>query len=719
MDHRLDGCDELLECLVFLAKFHGIPNSRDALVAGLPLPDGRLTPLLFSRAAERAGFSARAQVQPLAGISPLLLPCVLLLKEGGACVLLAMDVQQQEVTVMLPQSGAGEQSLPLAELDAQYSGRTLFVKKQFRYDERSPKVLETRHGHWFWGTLLESMPIYRDVLLASILINLFAIASPLFVMNVYDKVVPNLAFDSLWVLAVGVVIIFLFDLVMRQLRSYFIDIAAKKSDILLSAKIFAKVMGIRLEARPPSTGAFARHLQEFESIRDFFTSATVSTLIDLPFALLFTFIIWIFAGPLVVVPLVAIVLLALYSVYIQAALRRSIEEGSRLASQKYANLIEGIVSLEAVKIFGAAGNFQHKWEQAVSHMSNWGIETRKLTNSVSSLAAFAQQICTVGIVVTGVYQISKGELSMGGMIAAVMLSSRAIAPLIQLSVLSTRYNQAKSALEILGRIMESPDEQEEGRQYIQHSLLSGRIEFEHVTFHYPESQQDSLRDINLQIRPGEKLAIIGRVGAGKTTLEKLLLGLYRPQAGAVRVDGYDLAQIHPAVLRRNIGCVPQDITLFFGSVRDNIIVGNPLVDDEQVLRAARRGGVTQFTNRDANGLERQIGEGGRLLSGGQRQAIALARALLTDPPLLILDEPTSNMDNRSESLVKQELGRLSPNTTLILVTHRTTMLDVVERIVVMEQGSIVADGPREQVLELLRSGKIRVRESEHEPAQAS
>ncbi len=702
--------DQLLECLVFLSKYHAIPNSRDALVAGLPLPEGLLTVPLFERAAERAGFVSKVQTMPIADISPLLLPCVLLLENGDACVLLSLDLNKDQSIVVLPQLGGGEQTISAEQLATLYTGQCILLKKQFRFDERSPQVLETRKGHWFWSTLLESTSIYRDVLIASILINLFAIASPLFTMNVYDKIVPNLAFDSLWVLAVGASIVFIFDFAMRQLRSYFIDIAGKKSDILLSAKIFAKVMGIRMEARPPSTGAFAKHLQEFESIREFFTSATVSALIDLPFAFFFLLIIWIFGGYMVVVPLVVIIALAAYSFYIQDPLRHSIEEGSRLASQKYANLIEGIAGLEAVKIFGAESNFQHRWEQAVSHMSNWGIETRRITNRIATLASFSQQMATVAMVVLGVYLISDGDLTMGGMIAAIMLSSRAIAPLVQISVLSTRYNQAKSALELLGRIMESPSEQDEARQYIQHPVLRGQIEFEHVSFAYPNSDQPSLRDISLRINPGEKVAIIGRVGAGKTTLEKLLLGLYRPQEGAIRLDGYDMGQLHPAVLRRNIGCVPQDITLFFGSIRDNIIVGHPLVDDARVLRAARRGGVTQFTNRDPNGLERQVGEGGRQLSGGQRQAIALSRALLTDPPILLLDEPTSNMDNRSESLVKEELARLDPATTLILITHRTTMLDAVNRLIVMDQGGIVADGPRDQVLTMLKDGRVRARE---------
>lgn len=714
MERSREHTDQLLECLVFLSKFYAVPNSRDALIAGLPLVDGRLSVPLFSRAAERAGFASRIYNSDIASISALLLPCILLLKDGGACVLLSHDEASGQCQIILPLLGGGQQELTLESLNQQYAGSCILLKKQFKYDARSPKVLETRHGHWFWSTLLESRGIYRDVLIASILINLFAIASPLFTMNVYDKIVPNLAFDSLWVLAIGVSIIFLFDFLMRQLRSYFIDIAGKKSDVLLSAKIFAKVMGIRMEARPASTGAFAKHLQEFEAIREFFTSATVAALIDLPFAFFFLLIIWIFGGYMVVVPLVCIVLLSVYSFYIQEPLKRSIEEGSRLASQKYANLIEGLAGLEAVKVFGAEGNFQYKWEQAVSHMANWGIETRRITNRIATLASFCQQMATVALVVLGVYLISEGELSMGGMIAAVMLSSRAIAPLVQLSVLSTRYNQAKSALDILGKIMDSPSEQEDDRQYIQHTVLQGQIEFDNVTFRYPDSEQDSLRNVSLHIRPGEKVAIIGRVGAGKTTLEKLLLGLYRPQSGAIRIDGYDLAQLHPAVIRRNIGCVPQDITLFFGSIRDNIIVGNPLTDDMRVLRAARRGGVTQFTNRDPNGLERQVGEGGRLLSGGQRQAIALSRALLNDPPILLLDEPTSNMDNRSEGLVKEELARLGADTTLVLITHRTTMLDAVERLVVLDMGMVVADGPRDHVLQLLKEGKVRAREGQNE-----
>lgn len=705
--------DPLLQSLVFLTKVYGHPYQGEALINGLPLADGKLTPLLFSRAAERAELSAHHAAYSLDEISDLLLPCILLLNEGGAGVLLETDTEQGRCRVMLPGSGEGEQWLPLEKLAENYSGHVIFTKPKFRFDARSPKVLDTQDGHWFWGTLRRSFSIYRDVLIGSLLINIFALVTPLFTMNVYDKIVPNLSFDSLWVLAIGAGIVFLFDFLLRMLRSHFIDVAGKKSDVLLSAQIFSKVMGMRMEARPPSTGAFAKHLQEFESVRDFLTSATVSALVDIPFSFLFLLIIWIFAGYMVWVPIIAILLLIGFSLLIQRPLKRSIEEGSRLASQKNANLVEGIAGLETIKLFGAQGTFQHRWEQAVSHIASWGMKTRRLTNSVSTLANVTQQFTTISLIVLGVYLIAAGDLSMGGLIAAVMLSGRAIAPMVQMSVLSTRYNQARSAMSILEQIMASPEEQEAGRRFIHHPVFSGDILFEQVSFRYPGSEHDVLNNINLHIKAGEKVAVIGRIGSGKTTLERLVAGLYKPTGGAIRIDGIDIGQLQPAVLRRNIGCVPQDVNLFFGTIRDNIVIANPLADESQVLAAAQMAGVTLFTNQDPDGLDKQVGEGGRQLSGGQRQAVAIARAMLNDPVMLMMDEPTSNMDNRSELYIRQELLKLRADQTLLLVTHRTSMLEVVDRIIVLERGRIVADGPKAQVLQQLQSGKVRGKEASY------
>ncbi|CAM3969040.1 type I secretion system permease/ATPase [Vibrio neonatus] len=699
--------DSLLHSLIYISRYYGLSNSPEALLNGLPLPDGKLTPILFSRAAQRAGLVAKEQSASLSKVSTLVLPAILLTGENEACVLLSVDKNNGQAEIVSPKTGFVATTVTLAELEEDYSGRYFLIKKQFRFDQRSPEILKTRKGHWFWGTLKESRSIYRDVLIASILINIFAIATPLFTRIVYDKVVPNLAFESLWVLASGIVVIFIFDLLLKSLRSYFIDVAGKKSDILISSKLFSKVMGIRMEARPPSVGAFARHLQEFESIREFFTSATIAALIDLPFALLFLLVIWLIAGNVVLVPIVCVTLLILHSLIIQRPLRNSIEEGSRLASQKYANLIESLAGLESLKIFGAQSQFQYRWEEAVAHMANWNIKSRRITDGVQNSAGFLQQASNVGMLIMGVYLISEGELTMGGLIAATMLSGRAIGPLVQVALLSTRYNQAKSSMTIIEQVMSMPDEQEADKRYIHRPVLQGKIELDKVSFNYPDSPVSSIRDLSVTIRPGEKVAIIGRIGSGKTTLERLIMGLYKPTQGHIRVDDTDIQQLHHTDVRSNIGCVPQDITLFYGSIRDNITLGKQLAEDDEVLLAAKRAGVTDFTMKDPAGLERQVGEGGQLLSGGQRQAVAIARAFLGRPPVLLLDEPTSAMDNRSEALIKAELKNLSQQETLVLITHKTSMLEVVDRLIVMSAGAIVADGPKEKVLAELKKGNLK------------
>lgn len=699
--------DPLLNSLIYISRYYGLANSPEALVNGLPLSEGKLTPFLLPRSAERAGLVAKENRSDIDKIPSIVFPVILLLKGGDACVLNSIDSDTSEAEVITLESGMVPISVPLNDLREQFTGRYFLVKKQFRYDERSPEVLKTRDGHWFWGTLWESKRIYRDVLIASLLINIFAVAAPLFTRLVYDKVVPNLAFETLWVLAAGIFIVFGFDLILKLMRSYFIDVAGKKSDILISSKLFSKVMGIRMESRPPSVGAFARHLQEFESIREFFTSATIASLIDLPFALLFLVLIWLMAGNLVIIPIIGVLILIIYSMLIQGPLRKTIEEGSRLASQKYANLIESLAGLETVKIFGAQSQYQYRWEEAVAHMANWNIKSKRITDGIQNTAGFVQQSANIGMIILGVYLIAEGELTMGGLIAATMLSSRAIGPLVQLSLLSTRYNQAKSSMTIIEQVMAMPDEQEEGKRYIHRPIIHGKIELDRVTFHYPDSPMASIRDLSLTIEPGEKVAIIGRIGSGKTTLERLIMGLYQPTEGHVRIDDTDIAQLHHVDVRRNIGCVPQDCALFYGSIRDNITLGRPLVDDRDVMDAANRAGVTVFTQQDPAGLERQVGEGGLLLSGGQRQAVAIARAFLARPPILIMDEPTSSMDNRSELHIKTQLKQLKESETLILITHKTSMLDVVDRVIVMEKGAIIADGPKVQVLSDLRQGKVR------------
>ncbi|MCU7850106.1 MAG: type I secretion system permease/ATPase [Candidatus Thiodiazotropha sp. (ex Lucinoma kastoroae)] len=697
--------DPLLDCLVFLTRLYGTTHSHEALRAGLPLENNRLTPELFLRAAERAELSARVVRRPLKKISSLVLPAVLLLKGRQSCILIENNKGSDLLTIVQPESGEGSHQISREALEQEYVGYTIFVRAEHRFDDRSPEVLRLRSRHWFWGTLLKSWRIYRDVLVSSLLINSFALASPLFIMNVYDRVVPNNAIETLWVLAIGVMIVYTFDVVMRTLRGYFIDIAGKKSDILLSASLFEHVLGIKMSARPPSVGAFANNLREFESIRDFITSATVVTLVDLPFVVLFLLVIWLVGGPLVIVPAVCIPLVIIYGLLIQSPLRQSVEATYRASAQKGATLIESLTAVETIKHLGAESIVQRKWEQLTGHIAKWGVRSRLLSASVTNVAIFFQQVAQVGIVVLGVYLISEGEISMGALIAGVILVGRAMAPMAQVANLTVRYYQAKTALDSLNSIMELPVERPEGKIFVSRERFQGDIELYDITFAYPGEEKIALNHVSLHVSSGEKVAIIGKVGSGKTTIEKLIQGLYDPNSGAVCIDGTDLRQIDPADLRRSIGYVPQDIMLFYGSVRENIALGAPYADDSDILKVAEIAGVTEFVNQHPHGFDMQVGERGEHLSGGQRQAIAIARALLLDPPVLLLDEPSNSMDNSTEAMLKRKLADYAKEKTLILVTHRTSLLDLVDRLIVIDAGRVIADGPKEQVIEALKQSK--------------
>lgn len=698
--------DPLLDCLVLLTEIEHRPMSADALRAGLPLVDNRLTPELFIRAASRAGMSSRIVERQLTDIPQQVLPAVLLLKDGGACLLTAMD--RETGTAEMHRPGlAGRQIINLSELAQTYSGNSIFVQRQHQFDERTPEVINVRSRHWFWGAMSDAWPIYRDVLLGSFLINLFALVSPLFIMNVYDRVVPNNAIETLWVLAIGVAVVLVFDFIIKSLRGYFIDLAGKKVDVTLSALIYERVMGLKMFVRPESVGAFANNLRAFEGIRDFITSATVSTLVDLPFVILFLIVIAWLGGPLVFVPIAAIPIIVLYSLFIQNSLQEAVDHSFRGSSQKNAMLIESLSAMETIKSLSAEGAMQRKWENAVGYISTWSLRARLLSSSSVNIATLVQQLSMIGIVVYGVYLIGSGELTTGALIACVILTGRALAPTGQLANLATQYHQSKAGLHSLNEVMDLPVERPVGKSFIHRSSFAGAIAFHGINFTYPNQEDKSLTDISFSLKQGEHIALIGRIGSGKTTIERLIMGLYEPQDGAIRIDGIDTRQIDPVDLRRNIGYIPQDITLFYGSVRDNIVYGMPNADDASVLRAARIAGVTDFVDRHPLGFDMQVGERGEGLSGGQRQAIAIARALLLDPPILLMDEPSNSMDNSTEEQLKQRLTEVIKDKTLILVTHRASLLSFVNRLIVLDNGKLVADGPKNEVLEALKSGRLR------------
>lgn len=700
--------DELLECLLGVASLHDHQASADAIVGGLPLENGRLIPSLMPRAAARAGMAARLVKARITQLNEALLPAILLLEPGRACILLSLNEADHSAQVIFPGLTQASVAVNLDRLIEVYSGHALYIRPRLNYKPKDAEVSTDKQQHWFWGAIRENRPLYRDIVLGSLLINLFALGMPLFALNVYDRVVPNHTTETLWVLVIGVGIVICLDLVMRLMRNTFIDMAASRADIKISSRLMSQVLNMRMEARSGSTGSMASTLQSFESIRAFIGSATVISMVDLPFALLFVAIIGLICPPLVLPLLVGIVFVLLYALAAQGKLHELSSKTWEVSAQRNAMLIESLGNLETVKSLRAESRLQRLWEKNSAFLSRTSAQLKLVSSSVSSVAMWAQNSVGVSIIVIGVYQIIQGDLTQGGLIASYMLSSRAMGPISQAAALLAQYHQSSTALSSLNEMMEKPTERDRQASFVNRPTVQGEVTFDKVSLQYPDEMRTALRDVSITIRPGEKVALLGRIGSGKSTLNKLLLGLYQPSSGSVRLDGLDIRQMDPSQLRRYLGYVPQDVALFRGTLRENILATriDRDVDDEVLLRALEISGLNALVKQHPDGIDLQVGERGSMLSGGQRQSVAIARAVVHDPAILMLDEPTSAMDHASEEAFKKQLAGYIQGKTLMLVTHRTALLSLVERIIVMDNGQVVADGPRDQVVEALRRGQI-------------
>lgn len=695
----------LIRCLSVVAGLLGRPVSTVVLRAGMPQGRERPTLAAILRAAAQSGLRAKTVHRPqLRTVSPLTLPCILLLKNDGACVLVRLNDRMAEV--ILPEVGESATSLPLPQLQEQYAGYQVLVRPEGRLDRRASELGKIDTKAWFWGNILRFLPIYRYVLLATVIINLLALAGPLFVLNVYDRVVPNSAFDTLWALAIGVMIAYLFDFLLRNLRAYFTDVAGKNADVLIASRLMQQLTGMRLDHRPDSVGTLANNLREFETLREFFSSTTLMALVDLPFIFIFVAFIGYIGGWLALAPLIAVPLVILVGMSLQRPFQQLVNAAYREGNQKNAMLVEVINGLETIKTSMAEGQMQKRWEEVVGLNARSTGRVKALANFSMTFSQAASQLVGLVIIVGGVYMIADGALTLGGLIACNILVGRAMAPLGAVAAMLTRLQQSRTALKSLEQLMELPNERPDGEDFIRARDLLPSLELEKVGFQYPGGLVPALQGVTLRIGAGERVGIIGRTGSGKSTVGRLCLGLYQPQEGSVRLGGIDLRQLHVADLRHRIGYVSQDLQLFYGSIRDNIAFGAPYADGQAILRAANVAGVTDFVRGHPAGFDWQVGERGANLSGGQRQTVAIARALLLDPEILIFDEPTSAMDNAAEAQFRERLGAVLDGKTLLLFTHRTSMLQLVDRVVVMDGGKVVADGPKAEVLKALRDGKV-------------
>lgn len=701
---RVDIDDPLLDGLLILCRLQGCTASRASLCSGLPMAGQRLSLALLPRAAARAGLQARVLARELNAISPLNLPVLLILNDGRSAVLQRRDDNGR--ALLLPcEADGGEQWVEADALAQAYSGHALFARPRHTLEDLRAPLLP-RVEAWFRDTLRHSRWLYGDALLASLLINLLGLMVPLFVMQTYDRVVPNQALSTLWVLVAGLFIGTAFELVLRMVRAHLLDQAGKKTDLILSATLFERITGMSMKARPATIGGFAQSIHDFQGLREFLTAVTLTSIIDLPFVALMLVVIGLLGGWLVLIPLIAFPLAVGLALLIQARLRDTVQKSLSLGAVRQALLIETLGGLETLKACGAESERQYQWEHTNGAIARLDAHARNLSSLATNGTLFIQQFCGMATIVAGVYSIIAGNLSVGALVASYMLGSRVLAPLGQIAGLITRYQQAQLTMRSTDALMGLPQERQAEHHALEHTALQGALSVSHATFRYPGQSAAALNDIHFNLAPGERIGIIGRSGSGKSTLTRLLMGFHHPDEGQVLLDNLDLRQLDIADLRSQLGYVAHDLPLLAGSLRDNLTLGARQVSDARMLEVAELTGVSELARQHPQGFDRPVGERGQLLSGGQRQAVLLARALLLEPPILILDEPTSHMDNSSEDQLRQRLMGWVPGKTLLLVTHRTSMLSLVDRLLVLDNGKIVADGPKDSVIDALRKGRI-------------
>jgi ATP-binding cassette subfamily C protein LapB len=712
LNNILKKRDTLLESLVLYTRLFHKPFSSESLLSGLPISSNLTNQILFSktnskslfsRAALRAGLKTTIIEKPIKNILSLQLPVILILSNENSCILESFNEDKTKAKIIFAADEPLEEWIEIDKLEDEYLGFAFMLKKVYEYEhENGKKTLDlSNQKHWFWSTLGFSRKIYFDCILASILINLFVLATPLFTMNVYDRVIPNNAQETLLVFTIGIVVVFLLDASLKFLRTYFLEMAGKKSDIIMSSIIFEKILDLQMHAHPKSVGSFANNIKSFDSIRGFLTNATLSILIDFPFAILFLAVIFYLSGVLVLVPISIIFIIVIYALMIKKPLQISIESTYEASAKKNGILIEALQNIETIKAQGLAGNIQFNWEESTGEIANKSLKSKLISSSIPTITSLLVGLNTVLIIVFGVFLIQKFELTMGGLIATMILSGRAIAPMGQIVGLITNFEDAKTSFKMLDDIVNKPLERPIAREFVKRPSLKGNIEFRNVSFKYPESEAYALKDVSFTIKEGEKVAFIGRIGSGKSTIAKLILKLYEPQEGSILIDGIDISQIDPADLRKKISYVPQDIHLFRNTIKNNILGSYKFVDDEWMIKCSKISGTDEFVKLHPVGYDMPIGERGAGLSGGQRQSVGIARALINDSKIYLFDEPTNAMDQTSESNVLNNLKENLEEKTLFLVTQKMNMLDLVTRVIVMNQGEKVLDGDKMEIIKKL------------------
>ncbi|TPJ49084.1 MULTISPECIES: type I secretion system permease/ATPase [unclassified Mesorhizobium] len=690
-------------CFSAVAAYLGRPSAETVLFAGVPLAETRIDIDAIRHLAERVGleiteFSHRDFVR-----GRIDLPAIVFRVSQLPVALLADGEAGEYFTA--PQED-GRTRISRSELANSYiSGGASFSITYANATEAmsvgsAPKI---ERRHWLTGTMGPFWRTYSKVVLSAVFINLLAIASPIFTMNVYDRILPNKAISTLWVLAIGIGAVILFDLLLKTSRASLIDYAGRKADLRISYMLFEKVLNSSLAARPGSTGEYANRVTQYEYVREFFTSNTISVFIDTAFVFVFLLVIYAIGGWLVMIPALAFVASVIVGLVTQRRIGKRVAASMNEASQRQALLVESISTLETIKSLRAEAYLLRKWGEHSKNASNTSEKIKQLSAAAGNITQAIQQLVTVALVVAGAYAFSEGHVSTGAIIGTVMLASRAVAPLGQIAITLSRLRQAMLSLRMVNSIMAQPEDRPDTVGFVNRPIRNGAMVFRNVGFTYPGSENEVLTGLNFSVKPGERIGIIGRIGSGKTTMGRLIGRLFLPSSGELLLDGIDIRQYHPSEVRAAVGIVAQANDLFSGTIKENLLMACPEATDEQIVEAAKAAGVDDFVSRHPRGYDMNVGERGTNLSGGQRQTMAIARLLLTKPKVVFLDEPSGSMDLASErQLIKQLKVAFDRNTTLIVSTHRFSMLELADRLIVIEQGRIVADGPKDQVIQALQ-----------------
>ncbi|WP_151838526.1 type I secretion system permease/ATPase [Acinetobacter ursingii] len=688
-----------LQAVLTIAKHYRIEASEERLRLQLDWNPNPSSDELVTMMGRQIGLQVRASAFSPEILNPWRLPVLIAMHDGQVGVLDKLDAAGNASVQFSGDQGLA-QVLTLQQL--QHSIQQVYILRPEKSipDVRIDEYVKPYESSWFWSIVLRDWKRYIDVMFASLMANILALATVLFSMNVYDRVIPAQSIPTLWVLAGGVLLAAIFEFSIRVARIYLSDIIGKRADLKISDRVFGHALRIKNKERPKSTGTFISQIRELEGVRELVTSTTISAVADLPFFLLFLGIFWLIGGDLFWVMLAVVPLMILPGILIQKPLAKLAAEGMREGAIRNATLVEAVQGIEDIKLLRAEARFQNQWNHMNEVSAEISMRQRKLVGVVGAWTQKVQGLTFAIVVLVGCFAVMKGDMTTGALVACSILSSRMLGPIAQISGVLGRLQQAKVAKTSLDELMKKPVDQAEHAHLIHRAALHGQYELSQTLFKYAEDDaQATLAIQKLEIRAGEKIAILGRNGAGKSTLLQLLAGMQEPVQGKIKLDGVDLGLIDPADVRRDMGLLNQNAHLFFGTVRENLKLGAPLATDQDILTVLKMTGALDFVLAKKEGLDHQVLEGGAGFSGGQRQALLLSRLLLRQPNIVLLDEPTAALDDVTEKQLIDHLHTWLGQKTLVIATHRRAVLELVDRIIVLQDGKIVMDGSKQQILQ--------------------